>query len=185
MAYVAVACRALLVAVVAVSLVSKLRGRAAWSGFLDSVQRLGRVPGPAVGAVAAAVVAAEVLVVVLLVVPTTTAVGLASAGALLAGFTLVVFAAWRRGVPAPCRCFGATTVPVGPRHLVRNALLVTAAGAGVAGHVSGSGAAHPGGVLVAVAGGLVAAAALIVLDDLVDLFMGPAVVVRAAGKRSA
>lgn len=184
MGYLTVACRVLLAVVFATSLVSKLRGRAAWSGFADSVRQLGRVPGPAVGMVATTVVAAEALALVLLLVPTAAPLGLAVSGSLLTGFTVVMFAGWRRGVRAPCRCFGASTVPVGVRHLVRNALLITVAGAGIAGHLAGASVAHPGGLAVAAASGLAAAAVLIVFDDLVDLLWGPAVVVRGAGEKS-
>ena len=48
--------------------------------------------------------------------------------ALLAGFTVFLHDVIRRGVAAPCRCFGAASDrPVGWGHLVRNGLLLVLA----------------------------------------------------------
>lgn len=68
-------------------------------------------------------VTVEVAIVVLLAVPVTARVGAALAALALLGFTAVIVAALRRGSLAACRCFGASTVPLGRRHVLRNGLL--------------------------------------------------------------
>ena len=56
------------------------------------------------------------------------AIGGLLAFALLAGFTVFLHDVIRRGVAAPCRCFGAASDrPVGWGHLVRNGLLLVLA----------------------------------------------------------
>lgn len=51
-----------------------------------------------------------------------------SAAALLTAFTALVATNLARGHRPPCACFGAwSRTPLGPRHLVRNGLLVAAA----------------------------------------------------------
>jgi len=74
----------------------------------------------------------------------------------------------RRGNTAPCRCFGASSTPLGPRHLVRNALLLAVAAAGLAGVLT-PGALELPGTLVAGAAGLVVGAMITVFDDIADL----------------
>ncbi|MFE3315054.1 MauE/DoxX family redox-associated membrane protein, partial [Embleya sp. NPDC059213] len=120
-----------------------------------------------------AVVAGEISVPVLVLVPPTRGVGFAVAGVLLAGFTAAVGAALRRGRRSSCRCFGASDAPLGPRHLVRNGILLAASIAGL----SATGLASPtdlppalAGSAVAVVAGLLGALLLISLDDIVDLF---------------
>jgi hypothetical protein len=76
--------------------------------------------------VAVAVVGAEAVVVPLLAIPGTATPGAALAAALLASFVVAIVLSMRRRSGLVCRCFGAGGAPLGRRHLVRNAVLVTA-----------------------------------------------------------
>ncbi|WP_163509045.1 MauE/DoxX family redox-associated membrane protein [Fodinicola acaciae] len=95
--------------------------------------------------------------------------GFVVAAVLLAAFAAGIAAALRRGVAVPCRCFGASSRPVGRHHVVRNVIL---AGLSVAGAV-GSPAAPPSptAVLIAVAAGLLAGVLVAMLDELIGLFL--------------
>jgi hypothetical protein len=169
--YLVVGCRVLLGAVFLVSAASKLRTRGDFGQFVAAVARFGLVPAERVRAAAAAVVAVELAIPVLLLVPATVPVGFAVALGLLGVFTAAIGRALRRGVQAPCRCFGVSASPVGRRHLVRNLLLGVVAAAGIAGaFTTVPGDPHVGGVAVATAAGLVLAGLTVVADELVDLF---------------
>ncbi|GAB3976601.1 MauE/DoxX family redox-associated membrane protein [Plantactinospora veratri] len=101
--------RWLLVLVFLASAGSKLRGRASFRAFADSLRAMALLPSRVVGPVAVAVTTAEAAVPVLLVplpVAGLTTVGFALAAALLAAFTVAVAAVLRRGTPVSCRCFG-------------------------------------------------------------------------------
>jgi hypothetical protein len=163
--------------VFAVSTVGKLR---AWRGFVASLQPLGLLPGRLVPATAVAVAVAAAEVTVLLglsaavagvfdLVPTGPVVrlgGLVTAAALLGVLTGGIALALRRGTSAPCACFGASTRPLGGRHLVRNCvLLLVAAGA----LVTPAGPVVPAGALLGAAAGALVAVLLVRLDDLVEL----------------
>jgi Methylamine utilisation protein MauE len=161
--------------VFAVSTAGKLR---TWRGFVASLRPLGLLPGRLVPATAVAVATAEVTVLlglsaavagVLDLVPAGPVVrfgGLVAAAALLGVLTGGIALALRRGSSAPCACFGASTRPLGGRHLVRNAiLLLVAAGA----LVTPAGPVVPAGALLGAAAGALVAVLLIRLDDLVEL----------------
>lgn len=184
MAYPSVAAQTVLIVVFAVSLASKVRSRAAWSGFVDSVRRLGQLRGPLAAVMAGAVATAELLVVGLLAVPVSTPLGLALGAALLVGFTVALMRARRRGVRAACRCFGASTSPVGIRQVVRNLLLLGAVGLAGVGAAAGTAPLHLAGLVVAVTAGLAVAVVLILLDEFVELFIGPVAGARATDARS-
>ncbi|MEV0400318.1 MauE/DoxX family redox-associated membrane protein [Actinoallomurus sp. NPDC050550] len=164
MEYVRAACASLLALVFVASAVSKLRD---FGGFERSLPGLAPVPARLVRPLARAVVAAEAAIPVLLLVPPATAYGFGLAGILLMAFTVAIAVALRHGRRAPCRCFGASSTPIAPRHLVRNATLLVAAALGGA---APSGLPMTPGLAVAVAGGLVGAALIVVFDDIVDLF---------------
>jgi Methylamine utilisation protein MauE len=168
--YVLVACRALLLVVFATSAFGKVRGRPAWSGFLQSVRDLRLVPARWVDAVAVTVVGGEAAVVLLLAVPATAAVGFALAGALFATFTVAIIVTLRRGVTAARRCFGSTALPLGRRHELRNGLLLTVAALGALSRSAPPSSPHPSGLVVAVASGLIGAAFLMFFDEIVELF---------------
>ncbi|GAA0393656.1 hypothetical protein GCM10009530_51350 [Microbispora corallina] len=134
MAYLFTFCRLLTGIVFLMSAVSKLRGRAAYEEFTAATRALTRLPARPV---AVLVVAAEVAVAPLLAWPPTALAGFCVALGLLVAFTAAIAVAVRRGRRVPCRCFGASAVPVGPGHLARNAVLIvmTAAGAIQAGAI--------------------------------------------------
>jgi hypothetical protein len=86
------------------------------------------VPRSTVRAVALALPALEAIVAIALIAQPTAAGGAWVALALLLGFGVAIAAALRRGEAPPCSCFGAaSTTPVGPATLARNAVLAAAA----------------------------------------------------------
>jgi len=163
--------------VFAVSAVSKIRTRAAYAAFVASTGRLLPAGSRWVRQAALLVVVAEVAVVVLL--PVLPALGLAIAAVLLAAFTVAIAGAVRRGVTAPCRCFGSSARPLGVAQAVRNGVLAVLATGGAAGAVAVPdvlAGAHPAGVAIAALGALVLAVLTISFDDVADLLTGsPAV----------
>ncbi|MFD9858077.1 MauE/DoxX family redox-associated membrane protein [Streptomyces alboflavus] len=144
---------------------------AAFAAFLASVRSLRVVPSALVRPVALTVIAGEAAVCVLLAAPArgATTAGLLVAAALLTAFTVGIAAALRRGVTAPCRCFGASSTPLGTLHLVRNAVLCALALAGALAAPTAADA-PPGSALVAGVAGLVAGALVTQLDHLLALF---------------
>ena len=99
------------------------------------------------------------------------AAGFAVAAGLLAVFTGAIVLSLRRGNAAPCRCFGASSTPLGPRHVARNAVLVALALLGlVAALVPGP--ADLAGLVVAGAAGVVAGVTITAFDDIAALVSG-------------
>jgi uncharacterized membrane protein YphA (DoxX/SURF4 family) len=150
--------------VFAVSAFSKLRD---FDGFTRSVPALVPVPPGRARLLAIATTALEALVPPLLVAPVTAPVGFGLAAVLLAAFTAAVAASVRRGRRTACRCFGPSSAPLGPRHLVRNGVLLTCA---VLGALSPGDLPPAGGIAVAAAAGLAGAVLIVSLDDIVELF---------------
>ncbi|NVB82706.1 MAG: methylamine utilization protein MauE [Kofleriaceae bacterium] len=146
------AARAALILVFAVAAYGKLVDR----GALAGVMRAMGVP-----AIPAAVVAAAELACVTLLV-LAPAAGFALALALLAAFTAGLVNAIRRGAHIACRCFGASTAPIGKSHIVRNALLVALAGLGLVMPQTASIAAGAAGALLGLA--------IVMWDELVLAF---------------
>ncbi|GAA3441500.1 MauE/DoxX family redox-associated membrane protein [Planomonospora venezuelensis] len=169
MDYLVVAVRCALFVVFAASLVSKVRSRASFTSFAASLPGFG-VPGGRAGGSAAAVVAAEFSVLVLLLLPGAVPAGFALAAVLLTVFSAAMALALRRGVRAPCRCFGASAAPVSGRHVARNLVLASAALA--AGTLSAAvrQPTHPAGLAIAATAGAVLAVLVIMLDDIAGLF---------------
>ncbi|MET8159661.1 MauE/DoxX family redox-associated membrane protein [Sphaerisporangium sp. NPDC005289] len=164
MEYVRIGCACLVALVFAMSAVSKLRDL---EGFRRSLPALVPARRELLRPLAMAVVVLEALVPIMIAVPPATSYGLALACALLVAFTVAIARALGRGQTAPCRCFGASAAPLGPRHLVRNGLLITAA---VLGGLSPGGAPVLAGAVIAGAAGLIAALLIASLDDIADLF---------------
>ncbi|MEV6827393.1 MauE/DoxX family redox-associated membrane protein [Amycolatopsis sp. NPDC051102] len=164
MEYLRAACAALIAVVFAASSVSKLRD---FRGFARSVPALVPLPARWVTPVSVAVVAAEAGSALLVVVPATAAVGFLLASALLFAFTAAIAASLRRGRVAPCRCFGVTETPIGPRHLVRNSLLL---GLAVLGALAPAHLPPLAGAAVAAGAGVVVAVLVIAMDDIAVVF---------------
>ena len=158
-------CACLIGLVFAVSAIAKLRD---FDGFVRSVPALAPAPRRLVRPLATATTTLESLVPVLLVAPFAAPYGFGLAVVLLAAFTVAIAVAVRRGRPATCRCFGPSSVPIGPRHLVRNGVLFTVAVLGV---LSPGGLPPAGGILLAVFAGLVGAILIISVDDIADLLV--------------
>jgi hypothetical protein len=169
MAVAEIALRVVLGVVFAVAFGSKLRSRAAYAEFTDSLSDIGWLRGPVRAAASVAVPAAEAAVVVLLALPWTVLGGWVAALTLLAVFTVVTGREAARGHRVRCRCFGAGAARIGPAQLVRNVLLVAAALAGLVIEPGSHGAAGAAGLVVAVGIALLAAVALIRWDDLAYL----------------
>jgi ABC-type microcin C transport system permease subunit YejB len=168
--YAELACRLCLLTVFAVALAGKLSGRDAFAAFTRSLRQMSVVPQGTVALAARASIAAEALVVVLLAIPVRGAgtAGFAVAAGLLAVFTGAIVSSLRRGNVAPCRCFGASSTPLGRRHVLRNAALIAVALLGfVAALVPGT--AGISGLLVAGAAGVVAGVTVTAFDDIVAL----------------
>lgn len=115
------AARAALVVVFAVAAYGKLVDRGALAGVMRA---MGLPVIPAV-----IVAAAELACVMLLVIAP--AAGFSLALALLAAFTAGLVNAIRRSAHLACRCFGASTAPIGKSHVVRNVVLVVLAAMGL------------------------------------------------------
>jgi hypothetical protein len=101
--------------------------------------------------------------------------GFAGAAALLGAFTVAHAVALTRGSAARCACFGRTTTTVGPLSLLRTAVLLALALAGLALALAGSDPMDPTAALAAVPAGMVLGLLLISLEDLVALFRPSAV----------
>ncbi|MFI1420064.1 MauE/DoxX family redox-associated membrane protein [Streptomyces sp. NPDC020731] len=175
MQYVLLAVRCLLCVVFLAAVVGKVAGAGAFSSFCRSLHGMRLLPAELVRPVAAAVVTAEALVCLTLVLPVrhAAAVGLMAAAVLLSVFTGGIALVLGRGTDARCRCFGSADAVVGARHLLRNAgLTVLAVTASVTSALAPfpTGGVRPAGAVVAVAAGVVGAALIVMLDDIVSLF---------------
>lgn len=170
--YGALACRALIGVVFAVSAFSKVRSRSEYRAFM---RWLGRLPLPAAlrGApVAATVAVAETAIVVMLIPTATAAAGLALAATMLLAFAAGTLVTVRGGRVVPCRCFGASQSPMSLWHVARDLLLALLAAAGAAGAAA---AAHSAGAIVlSLAAGVTVAVPVVLFDDLLSVFRLPA-----------
>ncbi|AVT29269.1 methylamine utilization protein MauE [Plantactinospora sp. BC1] len=170
MRYLEVGCRVLLAAVFIVAVANKVASRAAWRDFVRSLRELRQLPEAAVRPAAVATVTAEALAAALFLVPLRVAgvLGFALAIGLLAAFTVVIGLALARGNRAPCRCFGASSTPLGIPHLVRNLTLICVAALGVLGLSTGT-ALDPAYAMIAGITGLVLGMLTTAAEDIVAL----------------
>jgi len=164
MEYVGVGCASLIGWVFLASAISKLRH---FGEFTRSLPALAPVRPGQVRPLAITVVATEAAVPVLLLFPAAIFYGFALAGALLATFTVAIGTALKRGRRAPCRCFGASSTPLGPSHLVRNSILLIST---LAGGLALDAQPRAAGLIVAIAAGLVGAILIVAMDDIAFLF---------------
>jgi len=147
-----------------IAAVAKLR---AFGDFAGSLVALRLVAGARARPLAVAVIAAELTAAALCLWPGTAAVGLGVSAALMAAFAAV--AARRRAV-VPCRCFGSGGAPLGPRHVLRNGLLLALALAAVPASLA-TGDPQAGGLLPTLVCAAVAVALVVRFDDLADLLL--------------
>ncbi|MFI6318391.1 MauE/DoxX family redox-associated membrane protein [Nonomuraea sp. NPDC050556] len=168
MDYAALAFRCFIGLLFLLSALSKLRSRAAFLEFTVSTRQLLATPRIPTGIAAGTAAGAELAVPVLLAVPVSVRLGFSVACLLLAAFTVAIVAALRRKVSASCRCFGASSAPLGRAHVVRNTLLFLVSALGLA---LGTGAPiEPAGWVITAAAAAVAAVLVARLDDLLALF---------------
>ncbi|WP_432746904.1 hypothetical protein H7827_20770 [Streptomyces sp. JH002] len=167
MTYVLLSCQVLLAVVFLVSATGKLRPSGV-RALRRTLRELG-LPARLVPFTAGATITAEAAAG-LLVLPTPTArYGLLLAALLLAALTAGVARVVIGRQAVSCACFGPSVRPLRGVHLVRNGLLLLAAGCGLA-LLPAAGPAHAEVLAVAVAVGSVAALVLIGLDDITELF---------------
>lgn len=172
-AYIGFGCRVLLAVVFFAAAVSKMRGRNR-TEFRASLGAFGVNPRRR-SAVVAAVIMCELATAVLLAADVTALAGLVVGAALLIVFTMAIKSVLRRGTSASCRCFGASTQPLGRRHLVRNAILLSIAAVGITGTspatALGVAGWNPAALMVAGFVAVVLAALVISYDDLVAVVL--------------
>ncbi|MEW2298786.1 MauE/DoxX family redox-associated membrane protein [Streptomyces sp. NPDC006655] len=171
MTYLFLGCRALLLVVFLVAVTGKTRSSAAFAEFTSSVVALRLLSRRASRTVAAAVVGTELVATVLLAVSATALAGFVVTIGLLLAFLTGITVALRDGRAVPCRCFGASTAPLGPVHVVRNLALAAVGLTGLAaGLVSSAWPPHTGGVAVTAATAVIGALIFIRFEDLAFLF---------------
>jgi methylamine utilization protein MauE len=172
--YLELACRLLLVTVFATAVAGKISSRAAWTAFVDSLDRMDAVGPRLLRPAAWASLAAEIAISLLLVLPghAYAAAGFVVAIGLLGAFTVAIASAIRRGKTAPCRCFGASVTPLGRSHVLRNSALVVLAAVGLTAALRG-GPVDLAPAVVAAATGVVVGLLVTRLDDLLALFRTP------------
>ena len=129
-------CRAALLVVFALAIAGKMRGRASWEAFVQTVGAFGLPSSWPRAPAAAAIVGMEAAATACLIAAPS--LGYALSLGLLAIFTAVLGLALRRGQRTPCRCFGASERPIGPAHVARNVALLAVAAAGLVTRLTGS-----------------------------------------------
>ncbi|GAA2395002.1 hypothetical protein Cme02nite_55090 [Catellatospora methionotrophica] len=166
-----VGARCAIIVVFTVSVVGKVRTRAAFSEFTDSLYGFGQPTAAAARLLAAATVLAEAAIVGLTVLSATFRWGLLIAAGVLLVFVVAIVRALRRGLAPSCRCFGSGVSRMSRIHVVRNLLLTVIALTGLLTAAIGTRAAlNPAGAGLAVCCGAMAAVVLIHLDDIAALF---------------
>jgi hypothetical protein len=168
--YVALGCRAALVTIFLIAVTGKAAGRGAFREFSRSVAAMRVIPPRAATSAAAMTVSAEMLVIILAAIPDRAAgaAGCALGATLSIMFSFAIAVGLRRGNRAPCRCFGRSATPLGARHLIRNAMVVTVSVLGAA--VSGvGGTAHVAAAVLAVGAGVFLGLVIAAYDEIAEL----------------
>jgi hypothetical protein len=163
-----IAARTLLAGVFLLSGVSKSKSRTDFDAFVASVRDLALVRFSAAMGVARAVIGAELAIALMLVVGVSERVSFALAAALLAVYCATIAVVIRRGGRTSCRCLGASALPLGPWHLVRNGALIAVAVAASA--VPPTPEPSAAELVVAVAVAVAVLGHVVYFDDLVEAF---------------
>lgn len=165
--------RVLLAATLAVAGLGKLRGRASFAAFADTLRDLGWRSAACRRLAAAALPLAELGSALLLAAWLAGIWGYAAALVLLLVMTAVAATAVRRGRRLRCRCFGRTEERIGVSTLIRNGVLMLAGTAGLGAAIASSSRSGSPAVEVLGAGsGLLAAAMIVYWADLGYLLRG-------------
>jgi hypothetical protein len=170
-AYLGWICRGVLVAVFAISALSKVHSASARAEFRRATGALARLPERWTAPVAALVVLGESAVPLGLASAGTAPFAFAIAAALLTAFSAALVRAVRSGETVACRCFGGSSPESGPATVIRNCVLLTVSAVGL--WCTWSAAAGPlpvEGLLVCAVAVLVLAAGLIRFERIVALF---------------
>ena len=171
MQYVTLASRCALGIIFVTALAGKLRNRQAFRAFRDSVQDMMSLPSHWATAASTAVVLAEASIVALLSIEHTVPAGFSLTGAVLLVFSVGLVRVIRSGAPIPCRCFGASAVPISGRDLLRNAILLATVAAGLTSRLlAPAGGTRPAGVTIGLACAGLVALTIIFFEDLADLW---------------
>ncbi|MFE5325475.1 MauE/DoxX family redox-associated membrane protein [Embleya sp. NPDC056575] len=172
MHYLELGIRSLIAVVFLASSVGKTAGRGAFGAFVASLRGLELLPAKACRPVALLVVVAEYAVWLLLLLGSTTvaATGFLVAAGLLVMFATAIALTARRGIRPPCRCFGASSTPLGARHIVRNVVLAAVACLGAVTVPATNTSSDPGALVVAILAGLLLGAVVALFDDILELF---------------
>jgi len=168
--YFAIAVRCLIAVVFLAAVAGKVGTRARFAAFVASVHAMRLLPPSLARPVALGTIGAELAVPVLLWLPGLTVLASALAATILSGLAVAIGLALRRGVRAPCRCFGASVIPLGPRHVIRNSVLATLAiGGSVAGPLTTT-AMRPELAVLSAAAGALGGGLTAMLDEIFALF---------------
>ncbi|MFC4857223.1 MauE/DoxX family redox-associated membrane protein [Actinophytocola glycyrrhizae] len=171
MEYLEFGCQVLLGGVFALSAMSKLYSRTAFADFTAATARLTGARAARARLLAVAAVVAEVAIVFALIVPALAGWGFAAGVGLLVVLTAAIVRSLRSGQGAPCRCFGASSSPLGTQHVARNAVLAAFGVLGIAaGMGEGTSSLDVGLACVVAFAALVGVALTARLDDLIGLF---------------
>jgi hypothetical protein len=159
-----IACRCLLGTVFAVSVVSKVRSRAAWQSLRAWLAAMPFRPLRLKGMALALVTAETAVVALVAAVPLAGLIlGAVLALALTAGLYQVV----RSGSREPCHCFGVSSEPLSSQQVIRNGVLLALATVGAV--CAGTTAGHrpgPAESVLAVIAGLAAALLVVFSGDI-------------------
>jgi hypothetical protein len=159
--------RVLLATTLAVAGLGKLRGRAAFTAFADTLRDLGWRSPARRHAAAVTLPAAELGSASLLAAPPAGIWGYAAALILLLALTAAAAAALKRGRRPRCRCFGRAEERIGVSTLIRNGVLVAAGTAGLAGTLATAGRpVSPAVEVLGAGGGLLGAVVIVYWADL-------------------
>ena len=165
------ACRAMIFVVLGTAVAGKLRRRD-FIAFVGALRGFGVPADLARAPLAALIVTLEAAAATLLLAAPR--IGYALALGLVAAFTLGLCGVVRSGRQVACRCFGASTAPIGLAHLVRNATILAVIGLGItAGALTDDGVIALPAQLTAIACGALGGAAIVRWDDLVYLVRPP------------
>ncbi|MEV7519881.1 MauE/DoxX family redox-associated membrane protein [Streptomyces sp. NPDC091371] len=163
-----IGCQVFIGVVFLTSFAGKVRTPARYADFRTAAGEL--APWLPAKAAAPAVVAAEAAAVVLVGLPATAPAGFAVAIALLLAFTAAILVAVRRRRRVLCQCFGTSSVPVGPVHVLRNLILLAGAGAGAVLTAVPRVPVEPAGLVTAVLCAAVLTWVTLRTDDIAELF---------------
>jgi hypothetical protein len=170
MPYLVIGARAVLFVVFAASFTSKVRSRAAFTAFADSLAGFGVRGARLQARTAGIVITAEAATAVLVALAFTVIWGLAVGGLMITVFTAQASIASRQGLRPVCNCFGSSKSAFGARHFIRNALIIAVATAGLLAEFA-SGRTHLAVASVVLATGIavIVGMGIVVWDDLAAL----------------